>query len=237
MTPDSQQKFFLQLIDESYVEVGASEIFSVCTLHDTTLATFHRTIEKKMMHPLKMALAAKPEFINLPGKGGYTALAIAVRADNDDAVRVLLSNGAKVNLGLAKMKRTPYMMAIGRKNIRIARALMEKRPDVNLQDVNQMSAGHFAVDTNHFDTVKFCVEHGSNLELLDSCKFNVMLRAVVMECGLDIIEYLLEKGVDLSVRDRNDMSCIEHARLQQRNELIQILQSQTVIKLSREPSP
>lgn len=217
--------------------MGASKIFSIVTLHDTTLATFHRTIEKHMMQALKTALMVKPEFINMPGKGGYTALAIAVRADNDDAVRILLSHGAQVNLGLAKLNRTPYMMAIGRMNIRIARALLEKRPDVNLQDVNQLSACHFAVDTNHFDTVRFCVEHGSNLELLDSCKFNIILRAVVMECSLDIIEYLLEKGVDLSLQDMNDMSCLDHARLQQRGELVHLLQSQAVIKLSREASP
>lgn len=173
----------------------------------------------------------------MPGKGGYTALAIAVRADNDDAVRVLLSHGAHVNLGLAKMKRSPYMMAIGRMNIRIARALLEKRPDVNLQDVNQLSACHFAVDTNHFETIRFCVEHGSNLELIDSCKFNIILRAIVMESSLEIIEYLLEKGVDLSVRDRNHMTCLDHARLQQRTEVISLLQGQTMIKLSREPTP
>lgn len=221
----------LKLNHNAYEVVSTSSTVSVCTLPDTSLTTFHRTVQKRQMHAFKQCVQNFPEFINMPGRCGITAIGFGVIHNNDDAVRFLLENGAHVNVGVTEVGRTPFMLAIARTNMKLARALLEKRPNLNLQDLNQMSAAHFAIDTDQLEMIKFCVEHGSNLELRDNCGWTLILRAIVMKCKMEIIEYLIEKGVDLSVIDRFKLGCMEHAKLQERNELIEELQKHTIIKL------
>lgn len=227
----------LKLVDDFYESLDVSASISVCTLPETLLTSFHRTVQKRQTHSFKLYVQNFPDFINMPGRGGVTAIGFGVIHDNDDCVRFLLENGAQVNLGIPELGRTPFMLAIARANIKLARAVMEKRPNVNLQDLNKMSAGHFAVDTDQLEMVRFCVEHGANLELRDNCHYTLLLRAVAMMCKMDVIEYLIEKGAEIAVVDKFKLGCLDHAKLQGRYELIEELQKYTFIKLSREATP
>lgn len=231
------QAVALKLTDSTYATVCTSVTVSVCTLAETSLTAFHRTVQKRQTHAFKACVQNFPEFVNKPGRGGVTAMGFGVIHDNDDAVRFLLENGAQVNVGMPEVGRTPFMLAIARTNMKLARAVMEKRPNLNLQDLNGMSAGHFAVDTDQLEMVKFCVDHGSNLELTDSCGWTLVLRAIVMRTKMEIIVFLIDKGADLSVVDRFQLGCMEHAELQNRIELIEELQKHTIIRLPQEPIP
>lgn len=219
----------LQRARDAYQPIDFSEEIQVCTLADMSLINFHRAVQKHQSYILKNGILNKPQYINAVGKGGASAVAVGVIYNNDDAVRLLLENGAHVNQQIVGIERTPLMLAISRNNLKMARALMEKRPNVNLQDKSGMSAAHFAVDNNSIELLKFCMDLGANIELRDICGWTVLLRAVVMQCDIDIVLMLLDKGGDPTVIDLNGLSCLDHARLQKREELVEILLNHQII--------
>lgn len=104
-------------------------------------------------------------------------------------------------------------LAISRQNLKIARALLEKRPNLNFQDRNKMSSAHFAIDNNSMDMLKFCLDNGQNIELKDTFGWTLLMRAIIMQCDAEIVQYLLEKGADISVVDKNGLSCFDHVKL------------------------
>ncbi|XP_063703589.1 fibronectin type 3 and ankyrin repeat domains protein 1 [Culicoides brevitarsis] len=219
----------LQRAKDCYEPIDFSEEIQVTTLSDMSLTNFHRAVQKHQSYILKNGIQTKPQYINAIGKGGASAVAVGVINNNDDAVRLLLENGAQVNQQVQGIERSPLMLAVSRDNLKMARALMEKRPNVNLQDKSGMSAAHFAVDNNSQDLLKFCLDLGANVELRDVCGWTVLLRAVVMQCDAEIILMLLERGADPTVVDKNGLTCLDHAKLLKREDLVEILMNHQVI--------
>lgn len=220
---------------DAYHPIDFSEEIQVCTLAEMSLTNFHRAVQKHQSYIIKNGIQNKPQYINAVGKGGASAVHVGVIYNNDDAVRLLLENGAQVNQQIIGLQRSPLMLAISRNNLKMARALMEKRPNVNLQDRSGMSAAHFAADNNSIELMKFCLDLGANIELKDTCGWTVLLRAIVMQCDIDMILMLLEKGADATVIDKNGLSCLDHVRLQKRDELVDVLTNhQVIIKVQKE---
>lgn len=114
-------------------------------------------------------------------------------------------------------------MAIYNKNIKIARLLIEHGADINAGNCIGMTAGHYAVDTNDLQTLKFVLSHGGSTETRDRCSWTLIFRAIYMHASTEIIKHLLERKCRLKVRDKNRLMPLDYARLTDQQEVINLI--------------
>lgn len=89
----------------------------------------------------------------------------------------LLNMGANVNTSTLIGKRTALMISMYKGLIQIATLLIDKGANLNATDINQMTALHYAVDSNLIESVRFAVEAGCDLNKKDNKGWTPLLRA------------------------------------------------------------
>jgi ankyrin repeat protein len=77
------------------------------------------------------ALVKKGANVNARDERGFTVLWFALKEGNEDVIRVLLDNGAKVNTAGCKEGLTPLMQAVQMCCPSVVKLLLEKGSDVN----------------------------------------------------------------------------------------------------------
>lgn len=215
----------MKLDEFEYKSICESVIFKGCTRPDVpSTLSLCRAVKKSQEHILKRFIIAKPELLNICGINNLTPLAIATINGDKPISIILLSAGADVEIGCTINGRTPLHLAMFHGKLEISKILLAKRANVNSVDCVGANFGHYAVDGNHFDAVKFSVEHKVNLEARDFCGFTMLLRAVVMHASINIVKFLIECGSDFNAIDHNRLSCLNHAKMSGQNEVFNLIE-------------
>lgn len=185
--------------------------------------TFIRAIQKSNLNLIKSFLSLVPDFINLTFKS-HSALSLAV-SNNDMAVaKLLLDYGADVNFGMPEMKRSPLHIAVFYGFLDIADMLIAHKAEIRAKDVLGLNVAHHAIDANNLEAVEYCVETlGIHPETRDNNGLTLLLRAIVARASLDIIRFLLDKKASQAVRDNNKMSILQHVRMINDQNLVDLL--------------
>ena len=55
--------------------------------------------------------------------------------------------------------------------------LVNKKADINAKDIIGMTPAHYAIDSNKFESLKYAIENGADLEAKDKCGYTLLLRA------------------------------------------------------------
>ncbi|XP_053698549.1 uncharacterized protein LOC128745500 [Sabethes cyaneus] len=209
--------------DDSFIYVRRSGMFKSFTLPDvpSTTAVF-RAVKKSQPELIRKQLSIKPELVNVP-VNGETLLYQAVRTGNVEVIDLLLELGANVNLGVPMNGETPLHLAVYNKNIKMVRHLIEHGADLNLTNCVGLTAGHYAVDSNDLQTLKFVLSHGCSAEARDRCSWTLIFRAIFVHASSDVIKYLLEKKCRLKIRDKNHLTPLDYARLTDQPDVIKLL--------------
>jgi ankyrin repeat protein len=124
-------------------------------------------------------------------------LATAVRANNLDNVRWLLSVNADVNLVTDGW--TPLMRACYLGHTDIAKYLLQHGADVNvvgrdLESVTAVTSALLAPEATNFELIGYLLDHGARLgETLDGVEDTVLHR-VVRAGKVEAVRFLLERG-------------------------------------------
>lgn len=182
-----------------------------------------------------------PDFITLTFKS-YSALSLAVSNDDMNVAKLLLDYGAdvstmtllffinltriylKVNLGIPEMLRTPLHIAVFHGFLDMADLLIAHKAEVRAKDVLGLNVAHHAIDANNLEAVEYCIESlGIHTETRDNNGLTLLLRAIVAKASLDIIRFLLDKKASQAVRDNNKMSILQHVRMTNDQELVDLL--------------
>lgn len=182
-----------------------------------------------------------PDFITLTFKS-YSALSLAVSNDDLNVAKLLLDYGAdvstmtllffinltriylKVNLGIPEMLRTPLHIAVFHGFLDMADLLIAHKAEVRAKDVLGLNVAHHAIDANNLEAVEYCIESlGIHTETRDNNGLTLLLRAIVAKASLDIIRFLLDKKASQAVRDNNKMSILQHVRMTNDQELVDLL--------------
>ena len=100
---------------------------------------------------------------NQRGENGNTPLHFATWEGHLDVVKVLLENGARVNVTNRDGPHTPLHVAATFGREAIARSLLDAGADVNARDGNGLTPLHFAAGKGHADVARLLVEHGADL--------------------------------------------------------------------------
>lgn len=136
---------------------------------------------------------------------GQTALMTAARNGKTDVVRVLLRYGAKVNAAESFRGQTPLMFAAGEGNTSAAELLIEFGADIKARSKAGYTALLLAVRNNRYDTVKFLLQHGANVNDaipgVNGGPPTAAINIAVLNADFDLAALLLDSGANPNVRD------------------------------------
>lgn len=215
----------MKLECEKYIPIVQSTVFKGATLADTpTTISLYRALVRSEEHIIRRYCTQKPHLIDIPGPKGTTPLFVATSRGDKSTVNILLSAGANVDYGMPVCKRTPLHIAMFMGYHEIAKILILKRADISLCDSIGLTFAHYAVDGSYLPAIKFCIDNGADTEARDANGWTLLLRAVAMQCGVAIVKYLLERDCNLFAKDSNKLSCFDHARLSQQNDVFELLE-------------
>jgi ankyrin repeat protein len=152
-------------------------------------------------------------------------------SEDEDLVTYKLNDGVSPNVSKTTIEKTPILLAIRLKNLRIVRLLVEKGADVNAKSDQNVSALMVACFQNQVDIVKFLIkkkvdinakaEGGMDAILLTSQQGNIEITRLLLESGAKLdsktdtggtaliyapdnklfIKFLIEKGAKLEDSD------------------------------------
>lgn len=164
-----------------------------------------------------------PDYLTLTFKS-HSALCLAVALNDLSVVKFLLDEGADVNVGIPEIKRTPLQVAIFHGFLEIADLLIAYKADIRAKDILGLNVAHHAIDSNIIAAVEYCVETlGIHTETKDNNGYTLLLRAIVCRANYDIVRYLLDQKASQAVRDNARLSILQHVRMINDQELVEIL--------------
>ncbi|KAK4175285.1 ankyrin repeat-containing domain protein [Triangularia setosa] len=133
-----------------------------------------------------------------------TPLMLASKFGHVAAVKTLLQHNANPKLSDTKWNQTPLMWAAEFKQDQVIESLCEKS-DVNVRGWNgvEMMAIHFAARSGIVKSVKILLEHGAEIDAVDS-KYGQSPLCWATEAGhLEVVKTLIRAGADLYLGDSN----------------------------------
>lgn len=127
----------------------------------------------------------------------------AARNNHINTVRVLLENGAKVDVrdGIAGF--TSLHLAVECGHVEMIKYLLDKNANVNTKDFKGGRPLHSAAITDRLDVVKILVERGANInaKTLGMCK--TALHGAVENGNVEMVMFLLEAGTIIDAENKD----------------------------------
>ncbi len=113
---------------------------------------------------LRALLAENPSSATARSHDGFTALHLAVFAEQEEPARLLVANGADVNaLSTGEIARVPPLgTAAFVRSVRLARLLLDAGADVNGRGAGGFTALHSAAQNGDEELVRLLLERGAD---------------------------------------------------------------------------
>lgn len=182
-----------------------------------------RAIQKSQLHLIKSYLKLMPDYLNLTFKS-HSALCLAVKQNDLNIAKYFLDEGTDVNVGIPEIKRTPLHVAVFHGFLEMADLLIGYKADIRAKDIMGLNVAHHAIDSNILEAVEYCVENlGIHTETKDNNGYTLLLRAIVCRADYNIVRYLFDQKASQSVRDNARLSILQHVRMINDQELVDIL--------------
>nr|WP_255424128.1 ankyrin repeat domain-containing protein [Wolbachia endosymbiont of Pentalonia nigronervosa] len=111
--------------------------------------------------------------------------------------------------------------------IEVVKYLIKQGADVNAQDKDGKTALHYAAANGHVDAVKCLIEQGVEVNAAESKNRRTALHYAVANGSLELLRYLLEnlleKGSDVDVKDKHEISPLRYAVAKGNVKVVRIL--------------
>ncbi|XP_065649232.1 transient receptor potential cation channel subfamily A member 1 homolog isoform X2 [Hydra vulgaris] len=180
---------------------------------------------------VEMLLMQKNINIEATDQSKMTPLHCASSAGSFDVCHLLLEHGAKI-ICQDKENMTPLHFAAMEGHLDVVQLLFdyaESRGGITLiaklifsADQDEQSALHLAVENNHIDIVKFCINKGSNVNLVKA-NMNSPLHLACTSGFLEIAKLLIENGAVIESKNSLQETPLHRAALFNRTEIIEFL--------------
>lgn len=158
--------------------------------------------------------------INSDDEDGMT-LDIAVTDGNIDTVKLLISQGADVNVRDIDGN-TPLHIAAEFGYINIAKLLIANRAKINIKNNDNETPLHIAAEKGHRNIVKLLLSRRANINVRDNNR-NTPLHVAVFTQRIDIAKLLISQGADVNVRDRDGQTPLHCAASVDRIDIVKLL--------------
>jgi len=136
--------------------------------------------------------------IDIDHMNGITALTSAAIKGNLDVLNVLIKYDANLE-STSMFEQTPLMLAEAYGHVELVEALLQAKAKVNAQNNGGFSALHYA--TANITIVDLLFEYGANINIKSISYVTPIFTAASFKRleRLDVVEYLIEKKVDINV--------------------------------------
>ncbi|MEO8028221.1 MAG: ankyrin repeat domain-containing protein [Bryobacteraceae bacterium] len=169
------------------------------------------------------ATATKDPGFPSPNPHGATALIEAARLFNPETTKLLLSRGAKPDIG-DPMGTTPLMAAALHGRIENARILLDAGADVNKISNLKVSPVLCAAIRGDAKLAKLLIDRGADPKAIDfSGSTTLMWAAASDEGNPELVSLLLAKGVDPAVKNQMGETALDWAKKRNHSEVIDLL--------------
>ncbi|MFQ6538757.1 MULTISPECIES: ankyrin repeat domain-containing protein [Aphanothece] len=160
-----------------------------------------------------------------------TELMHAVKADDLDAVRACLAQGADVNQADAAGD-WPVIFAAYLGHTRILQVLLEAGADLTVLDPGmKATALHAAAYAGHAEACRLLIAHGISLNQQGPSNGYTALHDAVWQSNLEAAAVIVEAGADLTIRSRSHQTPLDLARSSrtaQADKLVALLESREI---------
>lgn len=150
-------------------------------------------------------------FINYKPYLGNTPLGIAADKGNYEIVKILISNGADVNLD------SPLFGAAYNGHLQIAELLVSKGADVK-----QINSLFGAVENGHLEIVQLLISKGADVNV-KNYQHETILHIATRKGHLNIAEFILSKGGDINAKNNYNITPLCLAAKQGHLQLVKFL--------------
>jgi len=135
--------------------------------------------------------------INAVDENGISLLFHAIQYSNFDIVKILIENGAEINIRNVS-KITPLMVAADIGNIDMVNLLVEKGADTNIVDQNNNYAYNYAENNNYYEIVRV-LKSKTNI-VCSKCSKNIPAESIFcLSCG-----YKINNNSDIQINSSNN---------------------------------
>ncbi|MBN1409232.1 MAG: ankyrin repeat domain-containing protein [Spirochaetales bacterium] len=137
---------------------------------------------------------------------GYEPLHLAVKKNKREMVSRLIRAGADVNRKMPDQvidgkANTPLHLACHHADCELVRLLLENGADVSAENAEGLTPVWTAVLKENPGAVKLLAEKGANMHVIDKRSNTTLLHAACWRNSLEIVRFLLEKGLDANAKD------------------------------------
>ena len=187
-------------------------------------SSFFSSVKAGDVSSVVQALRPEPYLVNFQDEIGETPLHLAVENGFVEMVRVLIANGAKIDIADNKGN-TPLNLAIAqclalngthRENtIEIANILFESGIDVNFIDKDGFSSLHHATIMGDSEIMSFLVKKGADVNCKSRSGYTPLLWGLCanilerdIQKHLDALEFLIKHGADINATTNDGKSSL-----------------------------
>jgi ankyrin repeat protein len=156
-----------------------------------------------------------------------TPLLLAATADHRGVARLLVDLGADPD-ALDDRHDTPWLVTGVNGSVPMARIVAAAKPDYTILNRFGGTSAIPAGERGHDEYVAWVVEHTSiDLDHVNDLGWTVLLEAVILGEGTArwqrIVKTLVAAGVDVSIRDKDGVTALEHAKRRGHREIVRLL--------------
>jgi len=164
--------------------------------------------------------------INEKASNGRTPLSIAAIKGSVDIAKILIKNGAKIDLKSGKGT-PPLVNAVFNNRLSMVKYLTEEGANVTEVDASGFNALMTAANSGYLDIVKYLLKNDDVVEDIDrqSKMGNTALIVAVNKKNANIMELLIKAGADANIKNKKGKTALSIAKGLKKQELIDILEN------------
>ncbi len=164
---------------------------------------------------LKALLQASGKDINGADRDGWTALMIACKRGNFDAVQLLLQNGASTDVSDDQMKGfSPLILAADEGHSEIIQLLLSRPYSVPIDTADRWGRTAFmlAAQKGHNDVLQVFLDYKVDIDKQQKEYGTTALMWAVEEGQEETVDLLLKNGADITVRNQQGQTALDIAK-------------------------
>jgi ankyrin repeat protein len=149
--------------------------------------------------------------IEVVNEEGLTPLLIARINEKHNIVKYLISKGANVNAKSSIFYiDTPLMFYCHRNNLEMIKFLVKNGANLEAFDFYGWTAFMISVNFNNLNLAQYLLDAGADINAYDSHKLtSLMIAAIDYTYNNSILEFLIDKGADLDVKNYSGNTFLE----------------------------
>ncbi len=166
--------------------------------------------------------------VNQVDQRGNTALINAAGKNNMDVVKLILANTQRID-HKNNEGQTAFMSAIGNNELEVAKEIFENGASIKVKDKKGFDPGYYVVESfdGNIEVFKekfnFLIQNGYRITSKHESG-TMLFHSAIAKQNTEILDYLLDKGIDINAKDNDGETALHKAAMQAKNtDILQFL--------------